>query len=147
MRSVPLIIGAIVVILLLGAVMTSITAFRTDDYSDLFISTTGGGESTESVILSQELYDSATYNVISISSNNTLDAPLPYSYAAATHTLTVSGLNTADSRLLTIDYRIDGLSEFPGAGAGSATLPMFLILGVIGAIVGAVVSASRSGGG
>ena len=141
MKPVLLAIGAVIIIILSPIVMTSINDFRTTDQQDVFNVTTD--QPSANVTLSQELYNDKTYNVDSLSSNVSADAPLANSYTSATKVLTVSGLVGDTTHRLTIDYKIDATSEYPGAGMGASTLPLFLILGVIGIIVGAVYSSTR----
>lgn len=145
MKSVTVLIGAVIVILLMAAVMVSVTDFRTDSFQDTFDVTTGGGETTAPVVLSQDLFNDATYNVSAISSNLTADTPAAASYVTATNTLTVSGLDADLTRRLTVTYRIDGLEDYIGAGVAAGLWPLLIILGVIAIVAGAMYNAFKSG--
>ncbi len=143
MKPVLLAIGAAFIIMLAPTVLTGVNEFRTTDREDVYSVDTAAA-STD-VVLTQDLYSDATYNVTSVSSNVTEDAPLASSYEAATNTLTITGLSGDAVHRLTVDYKINALTEFPGAASGASTVPLFLILGVIGIIAGAVYSATRHG--
>jgi len=144
MKTTAMIIGAVIIILLLGAVVTSLFDFRTDEQTDEFNVTTGGGVTTADLVLSQDLYNDATVNA-NVSSNLTADAPIASTYTPGTNTLHVIGLQASDSRRLTIDYAIDGLTDYLGVGIAASTLPLFLVLGIIGIVAGAVYVATRGG--
>ncbi len=144
MKSVLLLIGAGIIILLLPAILTGVNDFRMTDYEEPHVATTGGAVTTADITLSQSLFGDHTYNA-SISSNITADAPIPSSYASATKILTVSGLQASQTRRLTITYKIDSLEDYYGAGIGARAWPIMLVLGVIGVIVGAVYNATRHG--
>jgi len=137
-----LIIGAVMVILLLGAAMTGIRDFRSSEYTELHNVTTGGGVTTASVNITQDLFDSET-SYATISSNVTTDAPIPSGYTPATNTLAISGLVASQLRQLTIVYRYGQLGDYFAADLGARTWPLFLVLGVIGVIAGAVYSAAK----
>lgn len=145
MKALALIIGAAVVILLLGAVISAINDFQTTDVQEPYNITTGGGITTADIILSQELFGDNTISA-TVTSNFTADAPVPSTYDSSTQTLTITGLVESESRRLTIDYKTDGLWNFPGAGVATRMWPIMLVLGVIGLIAGAVIVATRHGG-
>ncbi len=144
MKSALMLIGACIVILLLPAILPSISDFRSQDYSEDHIVTTNVSETQSEISLSQELYSDATYNAV-VTSNISEDAPIPSSYVSATQVLTVTGLEADNTRRLTVDYKIDALPEYPGASVASAIWPLLIIVGVIGIIAGAVYSAVRHG--
>ncbi len=142
MKGVLILIGSLVVILLMPALLASIISFRSTDYTAQYDVDTGGGITTTDIALSQSLFSSATSNA-EVTSNNSADAPVPSAYVSATKTLTVEGLNAADSRRLTIIYKISSLDDYLGADVASKMWPILLILGVIGLIAGAVYHSVR----
>lgn len=144
MKSVLLIIGAVIIIILLPATLTSINNFRSADYEEPHDVTTTNPDTTADITLSQTLFNGKTYNVV-VTSNITADAPIPSAYVSATKVLTVSGLETDATRRLTVAYKIDGLEDYVGASLGAQVWPLMLALGVIGIIVGAVYTATRHG--
>ena len=144
MKSVSLIIGAGVLILLFGAILAGINDFRTDNVEEPHNVTTAANVTTVAIVLSQELFGDNTISA-TVSSNLTDDAPVPSSYASTTQTLTISGLQAGSYRRLTIDYEVDGLWDYPGAGLVARMWPVMLGIGVIGIIVGAVVAATKRG--
>ncbi len=145
MKPVLLLIGAVIIILLMPAMLLSINSFRMADQEDEYIIPLTSPDVSAVITLSQGLFDDATYNV-SLSSNVTADAPIASGYVATTKALTVTGLETDTTRRLTVDYKIAALDSYWGADTGAKTWPMFLILGVLGIIVGAVYTATRHGG-
>ena len=143
MKAVVMVVGATILILLAPAVMLSIDSFRLAEVEEDHIVTTSGA-TTASITLSNELYNDHIYNATA-TSNVTGDAPIPTSYTSATRALVISGLLDNTSHRLSLTYQIDGLEDFWGAQLGARTLMLFLILGIIGVIVGAVYTATRGG--
>ena len=142
MKPVLLIIGVCVIILLLGAVMEGITEFRAAEYTEPHNVTTGAGQTSANVTLSQELYqDSTAY--AEITSNVTADAAVPFSYVAATKSLLITGLLENQSRQLSVVYRYNQLEDYWAIDLLSKTWPLFIGLGILGIIVGAVILATR----
>lgn len=143
MKSALMIISACLVILLLPATLLAINQFRTVDWWEPYDIDTGANPYTD-ITLTQELFKGKTYNV-TVVSDNELDAPIPFSYNKTSRVLRVTGLKTNDSRRLELTYKIDNLQDYLGAGIGAAVWPIFLVLGVIGIIAGAVYNAMRRG--
>lgn len=77
MKSVMLILAAVVIVLFTGAAIGAITDFRSRNYTEPHIVTTGGGDFDADVTLLQDVFNDSTTNVV-ISSNSTSDAPLPF---------------------------------------------------------------------
>jgi len=144
MKTVALMIGAVILMLLMPAAITSIDDFRMTDQEDQFITTTGAADTDSDVTLSQTLFGDETRNA-TVSSNVTADAPIASSYVSATKVLTVIGLEASESHRLTVTYKIDALTDYYGAGTGARVWPLMLILGVLGIIAGAVYNATRRG--
>ncbi len=140
MRSALLVIAACLIVLLLPSTFAAINEFRSTDYVEPHTVATGVGVTEADVVLSQELFGGRTYNA-AIASDNVSDLPIPDSYVEATQTLTVTGLNADDTRTLTITYKIDALEYDIGVGIATRVFPIFLVLGVIGLIAGAMYNA------
>lgn len=113
MKVAMTVIGVIICLLLFGTMIGGITDAQTDERTDTFISTTGIGETTDDVVLVSDIFDDNLNNVVSITSNNSDDAPLPDTWVGASNTLTVRGLNADDTRTLTIIYKYDNLDNEP----------------------------------
>ena len=146
MKPVMLIIGACMIILLLAGVLTGIQDVRSTSHTDAFGSvTTAAAVTTANVTLVEDLFGDRTAEVTSVTSNLTTDIPLVYSYTAATNRLIISGLTASETRTLTVVYKIGRLTDYFGVDTAIRTWPMFLVLGVIGIIAGAVYSASKRG--
>lgn len=142
MKSASLLFAALILTLMLTGMLAAGNDFRSRDYTEPHIVTTGGGITTSDITLSQVLFSSATANCV-ITSNNTADAPIPFSYVSGTKILTVSGLAASAVRNLSIVYRIDALTDWPGASLIFRFMPMLLIVGIIGLICGAIYQVSR----
>ena len=134
------------VILLLGGVFTGIQEVRSTSHTEAFGSvTTAAGVTTANVTLVEDLFGDRTAEVTSVTSNVTTDVPLVSTYTAATNKLLISGLTASQTRTLTVVYKIGRLTDYFGVDTAIRTWPMFLVLGVIGIIAGAVYSASKRG--
>lgn len=145
MKSAGLLIAAIIIILMMPACLVSINEFRMAEQVDEYNVTTGGGVTEADVVLSQDLFSDETRNA-DATSNLSSDAPIASTYASATNTLTITGLEASADRRLTVTYQIDALSDYWGAGTGTRVWPILLILGVLGVVTGAVIYATRRGG-
>ena len=142
MKSVGTVIGVMLIILLLGAVMLGIQQFRSAEYTEPHVVATGLGVSTASINLTNALFDSQT-SYVTITSNVTGDAAIPYSYTDSTKILVVSGLVESSTHYLTVVYRYNQLDSYWGADIGSRTWPVLLVLCCIAIAVGASVNAFR----
>ncbi len=143
MKSGLLLLLAVIIILLLPASLTAINDFRMQDYTASYLITTTN-VTTASATLTQFLYNDSVANV-SFSSNNTADVPLALSYVPSSKVLSLDGLELAKTRALAITYKIDSLTDYTGASVAVRVWPIFLVLGVIGLIAGAVYNAMRGG--
>ncbi len=125
MKSVIILLTAMVLVLFLPANLTSINDFRSRDYVEPHNITTAS-ETTAAVTLSQSLFSSQTANVALVS-NDTSDAPIPQTYVSSTKILTVIGLAPNITRQLTVTYKIDALTDYLGAGIFAKIWPALLL--------------------
>lgn len=140
MQSIGRIIGACLIILLLGSILVGINTFRSQSLTEAHGSlATGAGVTSYGVPLTVDLFDAYIYNVTSVTSNETTDVPLVTAYASATKIITITGLAESKTRTLTVIYKISSLDSYLAADLGARLYPFLLVLGVIGIIVGAVV--------
>jgi hypothetical protein len=146
MKGALLVIAAILIIFFLPATIESINDFRSTDYLEPHIEVTAPGVTDVDIVLSQDLFGSRTANV-TITSDNALDAPVPFAYTPATNTLNITGLAANDTRTLAVTYKIDNLTDFWGAGTAVKTWPMLLIVAVFGLISAGVYVSARGRGG
>jgi hypothetical protein len=102
------IMAVLVLFLFLGPfrepILDGITGWRTVDTTESFAATTGAGETTENVTLGFDLFQAAVAEVISITSNNTFDAPIALVYYETPKNLTIGGLVVAETHTLTVNY-------------------------------------------
>jgi hypothetical protein len=142
MKGVVALIGVGVIIMMLGAMMAGINAFRgSTTFTEPHNITTDGNTTNSVIVLANEILDDATTNVTVVSTETT-DAPVPYAYVAATHQLTVNGLAISKSRTLTIAYKVPSIDSFTDVAA--RYFPMFLILGAIGIVGGVIYGAVQN---
>lgn len=143
MKVAMTIIGVIIILLLFGTMIGGITEAQTDERTDTFISTTAPAEITDDVVLVADLFDGDLTNVVSITSNNEDDAPLPDAYVAGSQTLTVRGLADDDTRTLTVVYRYDDLDNQP-VGTLFGLIPLLVVVVVIAVLVAVGIAAFRN---
>ncbi len=133
-----------IIILLLGAMLAGLQAFRATTVTDLYNVTTAG-ETTANITLSQSILDSDTLNA-SVSSNISADAALIAGYTATTKVLVINGLDTGTTlRRLTAIYKANQLGNFVGVDIAAKLWPTFYIIGLIGVVVAAMIYQFRGG--
>jgi len=129
-------VGILAIFLLLGPFSGPITDgihnWRSSSTTENFDVTTGGGITAANITLNQDLYQAATGEITSISSNNT-ETPVASGYTEATKVLLVSGLNAAQTRTLTVTYAAE--TDDTVMRAIGPFLPFLIFGGVIGAIL------------
>lgn len=103
-----LVLGILAIFLLLGAfaspILDGIKDWRTNDTTESFSVTTGAGETTSNMTLGYDLYQAATAEIVSITSNITGETPVASSYTEATKYLVLAGLNPSAVHTITISY-------------------------------------------
>jgi hypothetical protein len=132
MKAVSLLIGVCIVIALFGAILGSITAFRSAEYIQPANVSTSGNTST-TVKLVQPLLDDNT-GFITITSSDPNDAAVPYSYLSASQNLTISGLEATASHYLYITFRYNQLGDYLGADTVAKLWPLMIGVGILGII-------------
>ncbi|RPJ58913.1 MAG: hypothetical protein EHM12_07400 [Dehalococcoidia bacterium] len=141
MKGVAALIGVGIVFMMLGAIMLGLNNFRSVEVTAPYNVTTGGAETTYTVTLANDVLDDHTYN-IEVISDDTDDAPIPYTWTKATKQLLVSGLAESTTRTLTVTYKVPQLDDFTDLAA--RFLPMFIMLGGIGIVVGSAIYAFKN---
>lgn len=132
-----ILVGILALFLLLAAFASDMTdgikAWRTDDTTQQFAVTTGAGVTAGNMTLSYDLFQAATAEVQSISSNNTNDVPVPIGYIESTKSLEVGGLEAAEVRTLTVNYLAEDTNEV--MRVTGAFLGIIVVGGCIGLIL------------
>lgn len=105
--------------------------FRTDVRTDIFTVITGVGVTTGSVQLFTDIYDDDT-STIDLSSDDTGDDPTYSSYNASNRQLDMTGFAANATRILTVLYDIDALTESEAVGNLLDILDLFWLLVIIG---------------
>lgn len=142
MKAAGLLIAAVIIVLSLPAMLTSLDDFRLDEQVDTYVVTTDNSTTTYSATLSQDLYNDDEVNA-SVSSNYTSDAPIASSYTAASNALLITGLAISQTHYLTVTYNIEGLTDYYGAFTATRMIPLLFVLGIMAIVVGSAVNAWR----
>ena len=131
-----ILVGVLSIFLLLGAFSSPITdgikTWRTNDTTENFNVTTAAGVESANVTLSYDLYQAATAEVISLTSDNVSDTPVADSYVEATKKLLVTGLGALDTRVLTVNYYAETDDTV------MRILGPFLFVLIFGGLIGAI---------
>jgi hypothetical protein len=100
-------VGIIAIYLLIGpfqpAITDGIKGWRTNNTTESFVVTTNVSETSQNVTLGHDLYQSATGEVISITSNAT-ETPVASDYDTDSLNLLIGNLDVSTTRLITVNY-------------------------------------------
>ena len=134
MQKVLLAIVALVVGLILLTTILPDTIYdaTTDAYAEPF--TVGSGVTSTTETLTYDHYYADLTN-LSATSDNVADIPVVMSYDEDTKEAVVAGLDSGESRILTINYVREAHQEFVGFSGFVRLIPF---LGVIGLVVAAL---------
>ena len=146
MKTILLVIGVIVVILMFSTLMGGIKTAQTDERTDTFAAvTTGGGIVEADVVLVADIYGNDILNVVSITSDLNTDAPLPDTYVAGTNILTVRGLTASQTRTLTVVYQYSALTgDAESAGTFLGFTPLLIGISIVVIIIAGLVMAFKN---
>ena len=143
MKTVFVIIGVIVIILMFGVMVSGIKSAQTAERTDLYNSTTAA-ETDEDVVLVGSLYADDLLNV-TITSDLPADAAVPNAYNPVTRSLNVEGLAPNDDRQLTVTYLYGSLTgAAASAGKFLGLTPLLVAVGVLLLVVAVIVTAFKS---
>ena len=117
-------------ILYMLPVTEAIYDFRTDQRSDYFNYSTSVGETTANVTLLRPVYDDDT-STISVLSDTAADIPVFSSYNTTTRATIITGLADNTTRLLTVTYDVDALSDANAVEAIISRLDFLWLLMII----------------
>lgn len=149
-RGLTTIIGIIMIAILIvifPIVLDAVHNIQTDQDTDVNLGvTTGEAVTTADVVLNYDVWNSTNNAVSSVTSDNEDDTPVKGTYVSGTKTLTVTGLNPADTRTLTVVYEYDALTGFTGFGAIVAVTPILIWLAVLFVVIGGMWTSYRSTG-
>jgi hypothetical protein len=139
------ILGALAILLLLFTVARApisqgIEGLRTDNQTQNIVVETSAS-SNATVVLAHDLYLGNPAKVATITSNIT-ETPLPISYAVATKTLTIDGLNATATHLLSLNYAAETTDTMWSALGPYMSI---LIYGVILSCIGFGLYKTRNG--
>jgi len=128
-------VGLIAIFLLIGPFSSPITTgihnWRSSTSTESYVVTTGGGVTAANITLGHDLYQAATGEITTISSNNS-ETPIASSYTEATKVLLVGALNASETRTLTVAYAAETDDTVMRA------LGPFLSFLIFGGLIGAI---------
>lgn len=128
---VVIVIAVVIGLSLMPVVVTSTHDAGASGRSDVFNGVaTGAGETSKNVTLTQPHFHTDCTHITITSSLGT-DNPTCGAYNASTRTVTVNGLTASATRNLTVNYEVDALASFAGAGAILKLVPLVFIGGLI----------------
>jgi hypothetical protein len=125
MSIVGLVIGIMLVANLLPDVVDEAA---TDAYSENF--SVGSGSTTTTATLSYDHYYGDTRN-LTVSSNNVADTPVVMDYDEDNREVDVDGLDSGETRILTIDYYREANLQYTGFSAFLRLIPFLAIIGLV----------------
>ncbi len=145
MKTAFAIIGAILILVLFGTMISGMREAQTDEQEDNFgAEVTAPGTTTADVVLTAPLYGEELTNIVSITSTLGTDVPLATDYTPLTRTLEVSGLDDDASRTLTVTYLFGALGDYVGVGTFLGLTPLLVGIGAVIIIVAAMVLAFKN---
>jgi len=136
------IVGLVVGIMLLTTILPdTIHDATTDAYSEPF--SVGSGVTTTTETLTYDHYY-ADLTDLAVTSDNVADTPTVLSYDEDTKDTVVIGLDSGESRILTIDYVREAHQEFTGFSGFVRLIPFLGVIGLVVACIWSLFSAVRS---
>jgi len=140
------IVGLIFVLIIAGQVLPDvIDTTASDDYSEPFAVTTGGGIYATNETLSYDNYYTDLTG-LTVESDNVADTPTVGGYHEGTNEVEVWGLAASDTRILTIGYYREAGTQFYGFGGFMRLLPFIVIVGGICACIFGIYSGVKNRG-
>ena len=133
--SVLVIIAVMIGIQLMPMLMGSLGNLQEDPGTASKNSITGVGETTDTILFTDPLFEDNIAYVSSITSDNGGDTPAAASYTAATDTLNISGLAASGTRVLSIAYTADGLDGYTGMSDMVKLAAFIIFIALLGAAI------------
>jgi hypothetical protein len=138
------IVSLVIGLLLLATILPDVvTESATDAYSEPF-SVSSGVTNTTETLSSPSYYDDLTS--LTAESDNVADTPVVLFYDEDTYEVTIVGLDSGESRILTISYLREAYQEFVGFAAFIRFLPFLGVVGLVVAFLWAIFSGVKNRG-
>lgn len=139
MKSLVVVFGVLLMIVALPLLFQAARNAEIDEYTQTFNSvTTGAGETSVNVTLTQDPLDDAVADIISISSNTTVDDPSAAAFYTTDNDLEVSGLAASTTRTLQVTYAIASASLPTGMAVFFDVMKWFYVFCIIGLLGAAI---------
>lgn len=142
-RIVIALIGIAILFIIFPMMLSATHNLQVEEVTTSANVTTGVGATTGNATLDYALWQADIDSVVSISSSNVTDTPAAQSYVEVTKILGVSGLSANVTRLLTVLYETDALTEFTGLGALVSIAPLLVFIGIVAMISGGIYLGAR----
>lgn len=138
------VVGLVIGLMLVGNVLPDVIHdVATEDYSEPFSVSSGVTETTETLTYDHYYADLTD---LSATSDNVADTPVVFDYDEDTKEVVVKGLDSGESRTLTIAYVRESRQDFTGFAAFIRLLPFLLVVGLVVAALWGLFSAWKSRG-
>lgn len=125
------IVGAVILIILAPNFQTSITEFRSDEYTDVYTNeTTDEGVTSVNVTLVNDLFLNDHQFAIA-TSNITSDSPHAAGYNSVDGTLEINGLAESETRTLVVTYNSPSLTGYQGVDTLAENTPLIMWAAII----------------
>lgn len=127
---------AMIAMVFIPAVVTSSHETITNEYTDTGNITTGVGETSGNMTLTEDLYLDRLASILTLTSTHGADNPVATSYNSTTNILIVGGLIASQTRLITCTYEYNSSDEFPNSTQVMQMVPTMVVLALLALIVG-----------
>lgn len=114
--------------------------FKTDLQEDDIAVSTGAGETTANVTLSESIYDDDT-TTAGVTSDLSSDSPAFGAYDSTSHSANITGLTASENRTITVTYDIDALEGYDAINTLTDRIPwiwLFIIIAFPAAAIAAI---------
>ena len=138
------VVGLVLGLMLVGSVLPDVIHdVATEDYSEPFSVSSGVTNTTETLTYDHYYADLTDLDA---TSDNVADTPVVMSYDEDTKDVVVTGLDSGESRILTIAYVRESQQDFTGFTPFIRLLPFMLIVGLVVVSLWGLFSAWKSRG-
>ena len=125
-------IGVLIAFIMFPMILDSTHDIKTDSITQDFANIeTSADTTTATLTLHTTLFEDNIQSVEKVASNNDNDTPVAESYSASGQQLTIAGLTENTTRLLTVDYQIDALTDYSGLSGMAGVAPIILFAGLL----------------
>lgn len=132
-KTLMVIIGVVVVVIMFPMVMTAIHNSQTDSVTETFAGSVVAAGST-TVTLTTDPWKDRTASVTAMTATGAGAVPVASTYNTATNALVITGLGADTPQDITVTYDYDATSDFTGLGDMMGITPLLIWIAIIGVI-------------